>query len=288
VSDDRIQLRNSTDVEEFRACVALQKEVWGFADNELVPLRIFSLAPKIGGQVICAWDGTALVGFAFSIPGIRNRQTYLHSHMLAVKADYRNSGLGRKLKLFQREDAIAHGYELIEWTFDPLEIKNAYFNLERLGAIARRYNINQYGITSSPLQGFLPTDRLVAEWWLTSKRVQSLLSTGEQQVFNEEMRIEIPAEIYAWKAQPETRQKSSGRAVAQSGAVSEGVLARFGLLALRARRERQRRVCFRPLGRELVVRRRLVARGWLCLQQSHICRDLLQLGAILLLHRYDR
>ena len=205
----RIQLRSSTDVEELRACVALQKEVWGFADNELVPLRIFSLAPKIGGQVICAWDGTTLVGFAFSIPGIRNRQTYLHSHMLAVKADYRNSGLGRKLKLFQREDAIAHGYELIEWTFDPLEIKNAYFNLERLGAIARRYNINQYGITSSPLQGFLPTDRLVAEWWLTSKRVQSLLSTGEHQVFNEEMRIEIPAEIYVWKAQPETRQRAA-------------------------------------------------------------------------------
>jgi predicted GNAT superfamily acetyltransferase len=209
VSDDRIQLRCSTDVEEFRACVALQKEVWGFADNELVPLRIFSLAPKIGGQVICAWDGATLVGFAFSIPGVRNRQTYLHSHMLAVKADYRNSGLGRKLKLFQREDAIAHGYELIEWTFDPLEIKNAYFNLERLGAIARRYNINQYGITSSPLQGFLPTDRLVAEWWLTSKRVESLLSTGEQQVFNEEMRIEIPVEIYAWKAQTETRQKAA-------------------------------------------------------------------------------
>ena len=209
MSDDRIQLRNSTDVEEFRACVALQKEVWGFADNELVPLRIFSLAPKIGGQVICAWDGATLVGFAFSIPGIRNRQTYLHSHMLAVKADYRNSGLGRKLKLFQREDAIAHGYELIEWTFDPLEIKNAYFNLERLGAIARRYNINQYGITSSPLQGFLPTDRLVAEWWLTSKRVESLLSRGEQPAFNEEMRIEIPAEIYAWKAQAETRQKAA-------------------------------------------------------------------------------
>ena len=72
------------------------------------------------------------------------------------------------MKLFQREDAIANGYELMEWTFDPLEIKNSYFNLERLGAVARRYNINQYGITSSPLQGFLPTDRLVAEWWLKS------------------------------------------------------------------------------------------------------------------------
>ncbi len=209
MSDDSITLRNCTDVEEFRACVALQKEVWGFADNELVPLRIFSLAPKIGGQVICAWDGGTLVGFAFSIPGVRNQQTFLHSHMLAVKAEYRNSGLGRKLKLFQREDAIANGYDLIEWTFDPLEIKNAYFNLERLGAIARRYNINQYGITSSPLQGFLPTDRLVAEWWLKSKRVQSLLSTGKQPVFSEEMRIEIPAEIYAWKAQPETRQRAA-------------------------------------------------------------------------------
>ena len=104
---DSIELRNCTDVEEFRACVALQKEVWGFADNELVPLRIFSLAPKIGGQVIGAWEGETLVGFAFSIPGMRNGHTYLHSHMLAVKADYRNSGLGRRLKLFQREDAIA-------------------------------------------------------------------------------------------------------------------------------------------------------------------------------------
>ena len=204
-----IEVRNSTDVEELRAFVALQKEVWGFADNELVPLRIFSLAPKIGGQAIGAWEGKTLVGFAFSIPGTRNGHAYLHSHMLAVKAAYRNSGLGRRLKLFQREDAIARGYELIEWTFDPLEIKNSYLNLERLGAIARRYNINQYGITSSPLQGFLPTDRLVAEWWLTSKRVDTLLANQEQSAFREEMRIEIPAEIYAWKANPETRQKAA-------------------------------------------------------------------------------
>jgi predicted GNAT superfamily acetyltransferase len=206
---DAIELRNCTDVEEFRACVGLQKEVWGFADNELVPLRIFSLAPKIGGQVIGAWQGDALVGFAFSIPGTRNGRSYLHSHMLAVKDGYRNSGLGRRLKLFQREDAIKLGYELMEWTFDPLEIKNAYLNLERLGAIARRYNINQYGITSSPLQGFLPTDRLVAEWWLTSKRVEALQSRGEQLPFKEELRVEVPAQIYAWKAQPETRQKAS-------------------------------------------------------------------------------
>ena len=93
--------------------------------------------------------------------------------MLAVRNEYRNAGLGRQIKLFQREDALARGFELIEWTFDPLEIKNAYLNIERLGAIARRYNVNQYGITSSPLQGGLPSDRLVAEWWLKSKRVEN-------------------------------------------------------------------------------------------------------------------
>ena len=201
-----VTIRNCTEIEEFRACVTLQKEVWGFADNELVPLRIFSLAPKIGGQSIGAWDGDVLVGFAFSIPGTRSGHPYLHSHMLAVKEGYRNTGLGRRLKLFQREDAIAHGYDLLEWTFDPLEIKNAYLNIEKLGAIARRYNINQYGITSSPLQGFLPTDRLVAEWWLKSKRVETLLANGKHPPVREEKRIEIPAAIYEWKANPETRQ----------------------------------------------------------------------------------
>ena len=211
MNDNAIRLRNCTELDEFRACVALQKEVWGFADNELVPLRIFSLAPKIGGQVIGAFDGETLVGFAFSIPGTRTGHSYLHSHMLGVKSGYRDGGLGRRIKLFQRDDALVHGYELMEWTFDPLEIKNSYFNLERLGAVARRYNINQYGITSSPLQGFLPTDRLVAEWWLKSKRVEALLASGQNPVFQSEAQIEVPAEIYAWKAGAETRQKAADR-----------------------------------------------------------------------------
>ena len=129
-------LRNCTTLEEFDLCVALQKEVWGFSDAELVPLRIFALAPKIGGQVVGAWVEETFVGYAMAIPGNRYGRPYLHSHMVAVKDGYRNIGLGRKLKLFQRDDAVARGYELMEWTFDPLEIKNSYFNLERLGAIA--------------------------------------------------------------------------------------------------------------------------------------------------------
>ena len=204
---ETLVLRNCTTLHEFSACVALQKEVWGFSDAELVPLRIFSLAPKIGGQVVGAWEGETLVGYAMAIPGNRYGHPYLHSHMVAVKQGYRNMGLGRKLKLFQREDAVAGGYELMEWTFDPLEIKNAYFNLECLGAIARRYNVNQYGITNSPLQGFLPTDRLVAEWWMNSKRVNTLLAGGRPTVLLEE-RVDVPHEIYSWKADPTMRPQA--------------------------------------------------------------------------------
>jgi predicted GNAT superfamily acetyltransferase len=128
--------------------------------------------------------------------------------MLAVRKDHRNSGLGRRLKLLQREDALVRGIELIEWTFDPLEIKNAYLNIEKLGAIARRYNINQYGITSSPLQGGLPSDRLIAEWWLRSKRVETLLTEGRNPSFQRESSIDVPAQVYEWKAAAETRGKA--------------------------------------------------------------------------------
>ena len=100
------------------------------------------------------------------------------------------------------------GFELIEWTFDPLEIKNAYLNVEKLGAIVRRYTINQYGITTSPLQGGLPTDRLIAEWWLKSKRVDALLRDGKFPRPEITTRISVPGPIYEWKASAETRGRA--------------------------------------------------------------------------------
>jgi predicted GNAT superfamily acetyltransferase len=201
-----IVVRRCVGIDESRMCLDLQKEVWGFSDIELVPLRLFVVAEKVGGQVIGAFKGDEMIAFALAIPGNRNGHLYLHSHMLAVRESYRDRGLGRAVKLFQREDALARGIDLIEWTFDPLEIKNASLNLEKLGAVARRYNINQYGITTSPLQGGLPTDRLVAEWWLRSRRVESVLETGKHPPVNAEVRVGIPAQIYDWKANPDTRQ----------------------------------------------------------------------------------
>jgi len=218
-----VTIRKCEALEEMEACFALQKEVWKFSDADLIPIRMFVVASKIGGHVIGAFaeakdeDKTKnkdsgvsqeLVGFAVAIPGMRNGHGYLHSHMLGVRQQYRNGGLGRRIKLFQREDALARGFDLMEWTFDPLEIKNAYLNIEKLGAIARRYNVNQYGITSSPLQGNLPTDRLVAEWWLKSKRVEAVLADNACSSFKCRMGIMVPAEIYAWKADASSRSKA--------------------------------------------------------------------------------
>src|SRR5580698_681001 len=159
---------------------------------------MFLIAHRIGGQVIGAFDGDTIIGFAMALPGYRNRRPYLHSHMLAVLPAYRNSGIGRRLKLAQRDEAISRGFDLMEWTFDPLEIKNAHLNIARLGAISRRYQPDFYGPSSSPLQGGLPTDRLYAEWWLNSPRVVNLLSGEPQQIHSIE-RVTVPHTIYQWK-----------------------------------------------------------------------------------------
>ena len=208
MSSGSIIVRKCESLGDMRACVALQKEVWNFTDIELVPLRMFVVARKIGGQVIAAFEGKEMIGFALAIPGARNRYAYLHSQMLAVRPEYRNAGLGRRMKFFQREDALERGFELIEWTFDPLEIKNAYLNIEKLGAIARRYTVDQYGITSSPLQGGLPTDRLIAEWWLNSKRVDAMVRNGTHPPVRPEKTIAVPAQVYQWKATAECRVRA--------------------------------------------------------------------------------
>jgi predicted GNAT superfamily acetyltransferase len=156
---------------EFEDVVRLQREIWGFAELELLPLRFLVVVSKVGGHVFGAFDGPRMIGFCFAIPGIKpGPMPYLHSHMLGVLPPYRNLAIGRRLKLVQREDALARGIKLIEWTFDPLELKNAFLNIEKLGAIIRRYSPNLYGSTSSPLHGGLPTDRCYAEWWLAVER----------------------------------------------------------------------------------------------------------------------
>jgi predicted GNAT superfamily acetyltransferase len=141
-----------------------------------------------------------MVGFTLTLAGIRAGKPFLHSHMTAVVPEFRDHGVGRRMKLFQRQDALKRGIELIEWTFDPLDLKNAHFNFVRLGAVARRFIPDCYGVTSSPLHAGLLTDRLVAEWWLSSERVKSILADDPIPLKGAAVRIGLPANLAEIKA----------------------------------------------------------------------------------------
>jgi predicted GNAT superfamily acetyltransferase len=206
-----IEIRGCSTLPEYEECVRIEHAVWG--EEISLPSGMCVVAHHIGGQVIGAFDGAEMIGFALAFPGVRAlhpsgqpaegvKQIFLHSHMAAILPEYQNRGIGRRLKLAQRDDALRRGIELIEWTFDPLQPKNAHFNLVRLGAVARRFIPNCYGITASPLHGELPTDRLVAEWWLDSPRVRQIVAgrspepAASNPPDNHARRISIPANFH--------------------------------------------------------------------------------------------
>ncbi len=145
-----------------------------------------------GGQVLLVFHGEEPVGFAVAVAALREGRSYLHSHMVRVLANYQGRGVGRALKLAQREDALARKIDLIEWTCDPLQRKNARFNVAHLGVIARHYIPNR---TTSPLHGGLPTDRLLAEWWVRSARVEAVLHGRSPSPPPVTRRIRVPGDI---------------------------------------------------------------------------------------------
>jgi predicted GNAT superfamily acetyltransferase len=213
--------------EELEACVQLQIDTWGYDATDIIPRKAFLVMQKVGGQVLGAFDtalpgaqpngdAASMVGFALSLPGVKTGSNsrdgkpfpYIHSHMLAVQAGYRNRGLGAQLKLAQRRDALARGITHMEWTFDPVEIKNAFLNIRKLGAIVRRYSEDFYGVSSSRLQGGLPTDRLIAEWELDSQRVRRILEGKPPADLVIEERITVPVSIYEWKTSDEDRPRA--------------------------------------------------------------------------------
>ncbi|MBI3404975.1 MAG: acetyltransferase [Acidobacteria bacterium] len=198
MSAAEITVRHCHGLAEFERCVQLQLDVWGGAEIDAVPLPVFVIvAEEMGGQVFGAFDGGRMIGFTLAMPGLHGLEPHLHSHMTAVLEPYRDKGVGRKLKLFQRDDALARGIPLVEWTFDPLELRNAHFNIVRLGAIVRRFLPNHYGVTTSPLHAGLPTDRLLAEWWLDSPHAKHCIAGSPRQFpeGKELRRIFVPSSI---------------------------------------------------------------------------------------------
>jgi predicted GNAT superfamily acetyltransferase len=163
----QVEVRLARSHAEFAACEALSRDIWGAAERNVVPRELLLTMQLNGGLVHGAFlpDGR-LVGFCFGFAGLRDGQLRLCSHQLGVVPELRGAGIGIELKLAQRKDAQRLGYPLVSWTFDPLEARNAYINLHRLGCIARLYDRNHYGEMEDELNRGLPSDRLEAEWWL--------------------------------------------------------------------------------------------------------------------------
>ncbi len=169
-----IVYRDLFTLDDFARAVALEERIWGLRD-ETVPVSVFAAAVPRGAVLLGAFDGDECVGLAYSFPALSHGRTIHWSHMIGVADGYRRGGLGRRLKLVQRERVRALGLDRIDWTFDPLRAVNAHLNLRRLGAVVEHYEVNVYGASASPLHGTIPTDRFLAQWWLNAEHVEARL-----------------------------------------------------------------------------------------------------------------
>lgn len=172
-----MELRHLETQAEMEECVALQRATWGETFSDIVPASILKVTQKVGGLLAGAFDDEKMVGFVYSILGYQGGGLIHWSHMLAVGEEARGHSLGRRLKLFQREELLKRGVNRVFWTFDPLVAQNAHLNLNRLGASIAGYVPNMYGEeTGSVLHGGGETDRFVVRWDLDSARARWAVS----------------------------------------------------------------------------------------------------------------
>lgn len=199
-----IEIREVTAIEEYNACVHLQREVFGLPDLEISPRRHLIVSHEAGGWTLGAFVEGKLVGFVLHLAAVRGTEIFGYSHMMAVAAEYQNRGLGARLKWAQRARALAEGRDFIKWTFEPMRARNAHFNLNRLGVVVRGYAVNFYGTDyvtnlaekAAGVSG-MDSDRLFASWELRSPRVAALAAGAEDSLSEPERTIEIPADYSA-------------------------------------------------------------------------------------------
>ena len=179
---DGIVLRPLASTDDYAACVELQLTTWGGQFAELVPGSILKICQKVGGVAAGAFDAEGrLLGFVFGLTGVHNGRSVHWSHMLGVLPEARDAGIGKRLKLYQRQLLLPLGIESVFWTFDPLEARNAHLNLNRLGAEVAEYVEEMYaGEMGSELAHGIGTDRLIVDWRIASPRVARILA-GERE-----------------------------------------------------------------------------------------------------------
>jgi predicted GNAT superfamily acetyltransferase len=173
-----ISYRDLTTLEEFDAVVQLERDIWGPAYDDVVPVPILAVSVHTGGILIGAFDQDRMIGFVYSLPGIKGGRATQWSHMAGVLPAYQSAGIGYQLKLLQRERTLAGGLDLVQWTYDPLQAMNAHLNFTKLGVVVEEYAVNIYGMSASPLHAGNPTDRFVADWHVRDARVEDRMRGG--------------------------------------------------------------------------------------------------------------
>ena len=197
-----IEIREVLSIDEYDACIKLQREVFGLPDLEISPRRHLIVSREAGGWTLAAFKEERIVGFVHHLAAVRGGQIFGYSHMMAVAADYQNRGVGAQLKWAQRARALSEGRDFIKWTFEPLRGRNAHFNLNRLGVVIRDYAVNFYGTdyVTNPVEkdagaGGMDSDRLFASWDLRSPRVEAFAAGREFPLGEPDKVIEIPRDF---------------------------------------------------------------------------------------------
>jgi len=227
MTTDKIEIRQCAGVKDLSRCVALQREVFALPDIEISPVRHLIVTAHAGGFTLGAFAGEELVGFVLSVTAFSGAEKFFYSHMMAVKKTFQSYGIGARLKWAQRDEALRRGVNFIKWTFQPVQARNAYLNLEKLGAAVRHYEPNFYGTDYSTSndqtkQVGLDSDRLFAEWNLEAEKVRRL-ANGEKyfEKSNVAKTVEIPND---WNS---LVKENPEKAVAEQQRVKEEFQAAF-------------------------------------------------------------
>jgi predicted GNAT superfamily acetyltransferase len=199
MSQAGVIIRECVSIDDFQQCIELERAVWKDSDLGIMPIRLYLISKACNAPTIGAFDPDGrLVGFVHTMLALMDGRVVYHSHLAAVLEDLRHKDIGFRMKLAQRQRALEAGIPLIIWTFDPLQSRNAYLNLKKLGAIIRRYEPNYYGEGLSTVFGQgVPSDRLFAEWWISSPYVVSLLAGKKQEMGEVHATVVIPEDVNA-------------------------------------------------------------------------------------------
>jgi predicted GNAT superfamily acetyltransferase len=197
-----LEIREVSTIEEYDACIRLQREVFALPDLEISPRRHLIVSRRAGGWTLGAFAGGRLIGFVHHLAAVNGNEIFGYSHMMAVDAEYQNQGVGAQLKWAQRARALCEGRHFIKWTFEPMRARNAHFNLNRLGVVVREYAVNFYGtdyVTNPADKGSVPggmdSDRLFAGWELESPRVVAFAEGKTSDLGEPERAVTIPGDF---------------------------------------------------------------------------------------------